>query len=156
MQLCPLLIPPSCPVLLGFVGLLSLSDAEDLWTPPLPAASQEQSCSLSPSFVASERVRPSLCFHLKSRRNGQKRQVTVTFPSQGWTLCVLHKLVKDERMLAGEAKRELGGGRKEGSEGRAAKPTARQTLGISTLQSHNQQEEILMFLAIYVSKRWLI
>lgn len=113
MQLCPLLIPPSCPVLLGFVGLLSLSDAEDLWTPPLPAASQEQSCSLSPSFVASERVRPSLCFHLKSRRNGQKRQVTVTFPSQGWTLCVLHKLVKDERMLAGEAKRELGGGRKE-------------------------------------------
>lgn len=116
MQLCPLLIPPSCPVLLSFVGLLS--NAEDLWKPPLPPASQERSCRLPPSFAASESERPSLSFHLKSRRNGQKLQVTATFRSQGWTLCVLCKLGRDERMLAGEVKRgrerEGGGERKEG------------------------------------------
>lgn len=85
-----------------------------------PPCSQSGAKLHPPALVCRfrERERPPLSLQLKSRRNGQKRQVTVSFRSHGWTLCVLHKLVTDMRILAGRqrerGRERKGRGRKEG------------------------------------------
>lgn len=119
MQLCPPLIPPSCPVLLSIVR--RLSDAGKLPTPTLVLQLLRGNVLAFSSNVSA------------GRGGGRERQVTVsrTVRRVRSTVRVSHEPGdgREEVSRGGKARaREREGGekgRKEGSQGRAANPTAR-------------------------------